>query len=115
MSREADGHRQRRSPGWSGLDQRHSSCLWFQILGVEAYSFLPYDQHNGGNLPGQGQACHLRSHAFGNQSRVEFLERTRFDGSDGGGTLKQILQIVIAVSVESANRDCECPSCERLC
>ena len=39
------------------------------------------------------------------QGRVEFLERTRFDGSDCGGTLKQVLQIVIAVSVESANRD----------
>src|SRR5215469_6209713 len=25
LSREPDGHRQRRSPGWSGLDQRHSS------------------------------------------------------------------------------------------
>jgi len=104
-SREPDGHRQRRSPGWSGLDQRHSNCLWFQMLGVEAHSFLPYDQYDRGNLPRQGQACHLRSHPFGHQCRVEFLEPTRFDGSDGGGTLKQVLQIVIAVAVESANRD----------
>jgi len=50
VSREPDGHRQRRSPGWSGLDQRHSSCLWFQMLSVEAYSFLPYDQYDCGNL-----------------------------------------------------------------
>ena len=105
VSREPDGHRQRRSPGWSGLDQRHSSCLWFQILGVEAHSFLPYDQYDRGNLSRQGQACHLRSHAFGHQGRVELLERTRFDGSDGGGALKQVLQIVIAVAVESANRN----------
>jgi hypothetical protein len=41
VSREPHGHRQRRSPGWSGFDQRHSSCLWFQILGVEVGSFLP--------------------------------------------------------------------------
>jgi hypothetical protein len=41
VSREPDGHRQRRSPGWSGLGQRHSSCLWFQMLGVEAHSSLP--------------------------------------------------------------------------
>jgi len=61
-------------------------------MGVEAYSFLPYDQTQCGNLPRQGSGVHLRSHAFGNQSRVEFLERTRFDGSDGGGTLKQILR-----------------------
>jgi hypothetical protein len=78
VSREPDGHRQRKSPGWSGLDQRHLSCLWFQMLGAEAHPFLPFDQYDGGNLPRQGQACHLRSHAFGHQSRVEFLERTRF-------------------------------------
>src|SRR5580700_4332405 len=105
MSREPDRHRQRISRRWSGLDQRHSSCLWFQIFGVEAHSFLPYDQYDRGNLPSQGQPCHLRSHAFSHQGRVKFLERTRFDGSDGGGTLKQILQIVIAVAVESTNRD----------
>jgi hypothetical protein len=52
VSREPDGHRQRRSPGWSGLGQRHSSCLWFQMLGVEAHSSLPHDPHDGGNLPG---------------------------------------------------------------
>jgi hypothetical protein len=48
VSREPDGHRQRKSPGWSGLDPRHSSCLWFQMLGVEAHSSLPYDQYDGG-------------------------------------------------------------------
>ena len=51
------GDRQRRSPGWSGFDQKHSSCLWFQMLGVEARSSLPHDQHDGGNLPGQGPAA----------------------------------------------------------
>ena len=90
---------------WSGLDQRHSSCLWFQMLGVEAHSSLPHDQYDRGNLPRQGQARHLRPHALGQQSRVELLERTGFAGSHDRRTLKQILQIVIAVSVESANRD----------
>jgi len=90
--------------GWSGLAQRHSSCLWFQIFGVEAHSSLPYGPHNRGRLSRQGQARHLRSHPLGQQSCVKFLERTRFDPSDGRGTLKQVLQIVIAVSIESANR-----------
>src|SRR5260221_1123321 len=36
--REPHGHRQRRSPAWSGLGPRHSSCLWFQMLSVEARS-----------------------------------------------------------------------------
>src|SRR6266704_5088511 len=53
VSREPDGHRQRNTQRWSGLDQRHSSCLWFQMLGVEARSSLPHDQYDGGNFPGQ--------------------------------------------------------------
>jgi len=54
VSREPDGHRRRNLQRWSGFDPRHSSCLWFQMLGVEARSSLPHDQHDGGNLPGQG-------------------------------------------------------------
>ena len=65
VSREPNGHRQRKSPGWSGFGQRHSSCLWFQMLGVEAHSLLPHNQHDGGNLPGQGQTRHLRPDALG--------------------------------------------------
>jgi hypothetical protein len=38
------------------------------------------------------------------QSGVELLERTGFARSHDGRTLEQILQIVIAVSVQSANR-----------
>ena len=49
----------------SGLDQRHSSCLWFQILGVETDSFLPDVQGNRRDLPRQRQACHPWLDAFG--------------------------------------------------
>jgi len=66
VSREPDGHRQRKSPRWSGLDQRRSSCLWFQMLRVEAHPSLPDDQHDRGNLSGQGQSGHFWPHAFGN-------------------------------------------------
>src|SRR6202044_3740336 len=85
--------------------QRHSSCLWFQMLGVETRSSLPHDQYDGGNLPGQGQTCHLRPDTLDQQSCVELLERTRFARSNDRRAFKQILQIVIAVSVQSANRD----------
>ena len=61
----SDGHRQRNPQRWCGSAQKHSSCLWFQILGVEAHSSLPHDQHDGGNLPGQGQTRHLRPDALG--------------------------------------------------
>ena len=43
----------RRSPGWSGLGRRHSSCLWFQIVGVEAHSLLPDVQGDRRNLARQ--------------------------------------------------------------
>jgi hypothetical protein len=54
VSREPNGHRQRNLQRWNGFDPRHSSCLWFQMLGVEARSSLPHNQCDGGNLPGQG-------------------------------------------------------------
>src|SRR5260370_6850116 len=76
VSREPDGHRQRRSPGWSGLTQRDSSCLWFQISCVEAYSSLPYDPYDGGHLPRQAQTLHLRPHPFTNQRPVDSFELT---------------------------------------
>ena len=75
------------------------------MLGVEARSSLPHDQHDGGNLPGQGQTRHLRPDALGQQSGVELLKRTGFARRHDGRALKQILQIVIAVAVESANGD----------
>ena len=56
--------RARRSPPGNGSQgertpsQRRSSCLWFQIVGVETYLLLPDDQSDRGNLSGQGQACH---------------------------------------------------------
>jgi hypothetical protein len=75
------------------------------MLGVEARSSLPHDQHDGGNLPGQGQTRHLRPDALGQQSWVELLKRTGFARSHDRRTLKQILQIVIAVPLKSANGD----------
>ncbi len=106
VSREPAGHRHRNPQRWSGSVPRHSSCLWFQMLGVEAHSFLPHDQHDGGNLSGQGQTRHLRAHALAQQSAVELLERTRFRPGHDRRTFKQVLQIVIAVAVQSANRAC---------
>ena len=74
------------------------------MLGVEAHSLLPHNQHDGGNLSCQGQSGHFWPHAFGQQSRVELLQRTGFAGGDDRRPLEQILQIVIAIAVESANR-----------
>src|SRR2546430_13886918 len=44
-------------------------CLWLQLLGVEAFSFLPNAQ--GGDLARPRQARHRRLHAFGQQAFIE--------------------------------------------
>ena len=75
------------------------------MLDVEVHSSLPHNQSDGGNLPGQGQTRHLRPDALGQQSCVELLKRTGFARSHDRRALKQILQIVIAVSVQSTNGD----------
>jgi len=62
-------------------------------------SLSPHDQHEGGNLPGQGQPRQLRPHAFDNQSCVELFEGAWLTRSNDCGTLEQVLQIVIAVRV----------------
>jgi len=74
------------------------------MLGVEAHSLLPNDQYDRGNLSCQGQSCHLWPHTLGKQSCVELLKGTRLARSHDGRTLKQILQIVIAVSVEAPDQ-----------
>ena len=51
VSREPTGHRQRRSPGWSGLDPRHSSCLWFQMIGVGRTTYIGAGIAWGNDVP----------------------------------------------------------------
>src|SRR5260370_10898261 len=58
------------------LCQRRSSCLLFQMLGVETCSFLPDDQRDRGNLPRQGEASHRWAHPLGKQSLVKIVERS---------------------------------------
>src|ERR1700730_1114134 len=55
------------------LCQRRSSCLLFQIVGVETYLLLPNDQRDRGNLPRQGQARHRGLPSLSQQSLVEIV------------------------------------------
>jgi len=87
------------------VDQRHSSCLWFQMFGVEVYSFLPDDQRDRRDLACQGEPRHLWLDPLGDQSLVKLLERTRLGSGQGRGTLEQILEIVIVIAIQPANRD----------
>ena len=89
--------------GWKALDRR-SSCLLFQMFGVETHSFLPDQQSDRRNLARQGQARHRRLHSSGHQSGVELLQRSGDGSGSGGRTLEDIFQIVIVIAVEPADR-----------
>src|SRR5947208_6691662 len=61
-------------------------CLWLQLLGVEAFSFLPNAQGYGSDLPRQRQARHRRPHAFGQQTFIELPERPVHNAGRRGRT-----------------------------
>src|ERR1039457_6269228 len=72
-----------------GLDPRdgtelreHSSCLWVQITGVEANSFLPDDQGDRCDFACQAQPRHLGPYSFADLSSVKLLERPALDGGN---------------------------------
>ncbi len=74
-SQEPDGHNQEWFPGRERtLCQRRSSCLLFQMFGVETYLLLPDDQRDRGNLPRQGKTRHRWLPPFGEQGFVEIVE-----------------------------------------
>jgi hypothetical protein len=73
------------------------------MLGVEALYFLPNCQSNGGHLARQSQARHLRPNALSRQTIVRLLERSRLGSGQRGGTLEQVLQIVIVIAIQPTN------------
>src|ERR1700747_3772958 len=83
------------------LCQRRSSCLLFQMLGVETCSFLPDDQRDRGNLPRQGEASHRWLHTLGQQSLVEITERPSRDAGPGGRPLEDFFEIMVVLLVQS--------------
>src|ERR1700745_4108830 len=83
------------------LCQRRSSCLLFQMLGVEAYSFLPDDQSDCRNLPRQGEASHRWLHPLGKQTLVKIVERPSGNGGHGSCTLEDIFEVVVVVRIQS--------------
>jgi hypothetical protein len=86
-----------------GFSTRRSSCLLFQMFGVETCSFLPYDQSNGCDLACQGQTRHGGLHPFGNESLVELLKRPLDRHGANGRTLENVFKIVVMVFVQPTN------------
>src|SRR3981081_2133869 len=60
---------------------------------------------DGGNLPCQGKTGHRRPYPFGNQSDIEVLQRTRTCAGRDGSTFEKILQILVVVVIQTAQRD----------
>ena len=81
---------------------RRSSCLPFQLFWIETLSFLPNAQSDRGNLPGYGQTSHGRLHPRGQQGGIEISGRTGRGTGPGGGTVEQILQLMIVILIEAA-------------
>src|SRR5712664_4094531 len=99
-SQEPDGHCLKWSPGMERtLCQRRSSCLWFQIVGVETDLLLPDDQRDRGNLPRQGQARHRGLPSLGQQSLVEIAEWSTTAADSCCCTLKDIFEVVVVVLI----------------
>ena len=86
-----------------GLRAR-SSCLWLQLFGVEGFSFLPDPQRDGGDLARQREPCHLRPHALGQQPEVDVAKHSLTGAGGGGGSFKQVLQLVVVVPVQAPHQ-----------
>src|SRR4030095_7783868 len=104
--------RARRSPPGNGslgiertLSQRRSSCLLFQIVGVETYLLLPDDQRDRGNLPRQGQACHRGLPSLGQQSLVEIVQRPAAAADSRCCPLENILEVGVVVLIDPGDRE----------
>src|ERR1700731_1598654 len=93
------------SQGKRTLCQRRSSCLLFQIVGVETYLLLPNDQRDRGNLPRQGQARHRGLPSLSQQSLGEIVYGSRSGACPHSCTLEKIFEVVVVIPVETAQCD----------
>src|SRR6266851_5591424 len=82
---------------------RCSSCLRFQLFGVETFSSLPKCQSNGRDLARQRQTSHLRLHPRGQQSRVKLVERSRTTAGPGSRTLEDLFHLMVVVPIETTD------------
>src|ERR1039457_3770097 len=89
-----------------GLDPRdgtelreHSSCLWVQITGVEANSFLPDEQRDRCAFACRSQPRPFAPCSYSHLRSVKLLERAGLGGGNCRGSLEPIFQIVIVILI----------------
>src|SRR5205814_7503340 len=78
---------------------RCSSCLRFQLFGVETFLLFPKCQSNGRDLARQCQTSHLRLHALGQQSRVKIMEWSWTVATPDGRILEAFFHLMILVLI----------------
>jgi len=86
------------------LYQKRSSCLWFQLGGVETYLLLPDDQSDRSNLPRQGETRHRWSSSFGKQGLVKITQGTSRGAGPHGRTFENIFEVVVMVFIQATQR-----------
>src|ERR1700686_1975462 len=79
---------------------RCSSCLRFQLFGVETFLLFPKCQGNGRDLARQCQTSHLRLHPLVQQTRVETVERSHATAGPGGRTLEDLFHLMVVISIQ---------------
>src|SRR5258708_14420660 len=82
---------------------RCSSCLRLQLFCVETFLLLPKCQRNGRDLARECQTRHLRLHAFGQQTRIEIVERSSGTAGPGGRTLEDLFHLMVVISIQTTN------------
>src|ERR1700730_13450574 len=104
-TRAPGNHRRRRNESATASFPQRSSCLLLQILSVETNSFLPDQQSDRSNFPGQREPCHRWFHSASHHGGIEILQRSRGDRGSDGRALKDIFSIVVVIQVQPTNRN----------
>src|SRR5580700_10114910 len=100
-SQEPDGHRQECSQRERTLCQKRSSCLLFQMVGVETYLLLPDDQRDRGNLSCQGETRHRGLPSLSQQSLIEVTEWASSAAGSRGRTLEDRFQVMVVILIQT--------------
>ena len=80
-----------------------SSCLRFQLFGVETFSSLPKGQSDGRDLARQRQTRHLRLHSFVEQTHIKFAERPHPTAGSSRRSLENLFHLMVVILIQTTD------------
>ena len=80
-----------------------SSCLRFQLFGVETFLLFPKRQSNGRDLARQRQTRHIRLHSFVQQTHIKVVQRPHSTAGSGSCSFEDLFHFVVVILIETAN------------